>query len=410
MGDVWPSGLPLPPPRAPAPGTIWLVCRNRTDEVDDDPKRSTFATLMESAQTLYMGCTVGIDFDEPLQQPCVHIEYLVIVPCTMCTCPPERPNLNCRNHRCCTVPVDHPHLRPEEATERPRVHFISVATAVTSGTVIQADPGHVEHILYRYHSVIANAWELARLLYYATSCGFGKYRSFENSEFLFHRLKETETRWQISAESIVRPETDALQIDRFKGLKKRYCSTSDDAKRDGNGVFSLERCLTATLMEELARTLMDAGRDVCSPAPSAVSSSLKDTNRIIWLRTVILHCSGIHKALARECRNQDGSIDRLARRRAIRKGRLLMKNQPASFICVESVMNAFLFAGLSTIGPTLNPAVTEPPLAVLALAGGGRVSPEATTNVIIPILSWDPSLDIPLREPHGIGETIFEAA
>ncbi len=414
MGDVWPSDIPFPKARDPAPGTIWLACRNRTDEVEEDSERQAAATCLEFAQLSYMTLQTGLTF--PLQQPCVHIEYLVIIPCTMCTCPSSSGrHPNCRNHRCCTVPVDHPHLRPEEATERPRVHFVSVVTATSCGSMIQADPGHVQHTLFRYHAVTANAWELARLMFYATSCGFGPYRTFTSASFVFSVVTESELRWQIAAESIVRPWTDVCQFRRFEALNERYKLTlaharGEDSEKPLEGSsYSAERCLTATLMEELARELISAGTGMCQAYPTA-ESALEDKNRISWLRAIVSHCAGIHKVLARECRNKDGSISRIARRRELREGRLLTEKQPASFICVESVMNAFLFAGLLVIAPGFNPASTAPPLAVLALLESGRVSNEDTTNLMCAIKGWDQTLDIPLRTPHGKDEQIFESA
>lgn len=413
MGDVWPSDIPFPRARRPAPGTIWLACRSRTDEVEEDSEREVAATCLEFAQLSYMTLQSGITF--PFHQPCVHIEYLVIIPCTMCTCPPTGRHPSCRNHRCCTVPVDHPHLRQEGKAERPRAHFVSVVTATSCGSMIQADPGHVQHTLFRYHAVTANAWELARLMFYATSCGFGPYRKFTSASFVFSVVTESELRWQIAAESIVRPRTDVFQFDRFESLNKRYQLTiaharGDDSDRSTEGrPYSPERCLTATLMEELARELIAAGTSMCQASPTA-ESALEDRNRIAWLRAIVSHCAKIHQNLARECVTRDGNINRPARRKALREGRLLTEKQPASFICVESVMNAFLFAGLLVIGPGFNPAATTPPLAVLALLESGRVSNEDTTNLMVAIIGWDDALDIPLRTPHGEEEHIFESA
>jgi hypothetical protein len=165
-------------------------------------------------------------------------------------------------------------------------------------------------------------------------------------------------------------------------------------------VSSNERTLSIVMMDELASTLT-AGASAGQSMPVRTKSLLEDPTRITWIMNVVTHCAGIYRSLS--------SKTQIERRRALRKGALLMDDQPARFICVEFALNSFQFAGLSAIGADLNPAVTDPPSGIRVLIEGGRVHTEPTTNLMSRIMAWDPSLDIPARERHQVGDTVFES-
>lgn len=376
MGDLWPARVPVPMKRDPAPGILWLCVRRQ--DTGGLASESSGVLCFRTFQTAYLSLRGGLS--SLLQKQCEHVEHLMLTMCTMCACKTEVQEPWCTNHRCCPVPVDHPHLR-DPSIPHPRVHFISCVTSVLSGTIIQDTPGHIEHQLFTYHSGYASAWEMARLLYYSVVCAYGKYRNYDLGQYVLSCTDSQQLRWQIPADYVRYPDADPAQPDRMRILNTRLQELKG---REDFRDESPERILTMVMMDALGRAL--AKRDGTGDAGDIAT----DEERVNQLVSRVSRAFSMYKGMS--------EIEVIERRRLLRKGALTDETQEASFVCAELVLNALQFAGIVPPDPIENPSVVDPGTTVRIVLGSGRMDPNGSAGLMQNLLSWDRTLAIPVRK------------